>query len=92
MSKPRTRIINFAILSIFLFLTLFIHFLHHDTGPLGSSSCPACHFQNSTLTTTQTNIFITPELILLDTLGLFSRQADHQVHGIRPASRSPPQA
>jgi len=81
---------NISFLLAFLFLTLFINFLPHDTGLLGGKSCPACHFQNSTLTTTQINFFISPQLTLLDSLRACDCLQTDQVVLISPSSRSPP--
>lgn len=81
---------NISFLLAFLFLTLFINFLHQDTVLQGGNSCPACHFLNSTLTTTQINFFISPQLTLLDTLRTCESLQTDQVVLISPSSRSPP--
>ena len=81
---------NIGFLLAFDFLTLFINFLHQDAGLQGGNSCPACHFQNSTLTTTQINFFISPQLTLLDTLRTCESLQTDQVVLISPSSRSPP--
>lgn len=81
---------NISFLLVFFFLTLFINFLHQDTGLLGGNSCPACHFQNSTLLTTQIHFFISPQLALLDSLRTCDSLQTDQVVLISPSSRSPP--
>jgi len=81
---------NISFLLVFFFLTLLINFLHHDTGLQGGNSCPACHFQNSTLTTTQIHFFISPQLALLDSLRTCDSLQTDQVILISPSSRSPP--
>jgi hypothetical protein len=81
---------NISFLLVFLFLTLCINFLHHHNGLQAGDSCPACHFQNSTLSTTQIHFFISPQLALLDTLKTLERSEHDQIVLISPSSRSPP--
>ncbi len=82
--------LNLSILLAFLFITLGINFFHSETNLSPSHSCPACHFQNSALTTAQVNIFILPQLELIDTLKTISDAQYHQIYYIQPSSRSPP--
>jgi hypothetical protein len=81
---------NVSLLLVFLVLTLCINFLHHHTGLQGGNSCPACHFQNTTLLTAQIDFFISPQLTLLDTLRICQSLRTDQVILITPTSRSPP--
>ncbi len=83
--------LNISFLLVFFILTLFINFLHDHNGLKGGGdSCPACHFQNSTLTTTQIHFFISPQLALLDTLKVPESREKDQIVLILPMSRSPP--
>lgn len=88
----KTTFINGLCLLIFLVLTLSINFLHTETKAQGQNDCPACHFQNSTLTTAQVSVISLPQLRLLEILRLFESLAYEDIHLITPSSRSPPSA
>ncbi len=83
---------NLVFLILFLFLTLFINFLHTEVNLQTCNACPACHFQNSTLATSHINFFLLPELSLLETLKTFEVFQYDYLTSIEPNSRAPPQA
>lgn len=85
------KLFNLAFLFIFFILTLSINFFHCDKNPEKNNFCPACHFQNSTLTTSQINFFHLPQLSLLEIRISFDSFNYTQIYFIHTASRSPPQ-
>lgn len=91
MIREYKKPLNLVFLFTFLFLTLFINFFHTEKNLRKSNSCPACHFQNSTLTTSQINFFHLPQLFLLEIRIAFDSFNYKQIFFIDPASRSPPQ-
>lgn len=91
MSKIQKKYSIIIFLFAFLAVTLFINFFHTEHGLQTSNTCPACHFQNSSLTTNQINFFHLPQLSLLETLKTFETSNHNQFFFITPASRSPPQ-
>lgn len=91
MFREYKKPLNLAFLFTFLFLTLFINFFHTEKSIRTSDSCPACHFQNSTLMTSQINFFHLPQLFPLETRVSFDSFDYRQTFYINPTSRSPPQ-
>jgi len=89
-SRKHTKIAGFLSLALFLLLTLFINFLHTEDSLQASKSCPACHFQNSTLATNPTPFFLLPRLALLEMLKILDALCINSPAYIESASRSPP--
>jgi hypothetical protein len=83
---------NIIFLTLFLFLTLFINFLHTEDSLQTNNNCPACHFQNSTQATSQINFFLLPQLALLEILKTFEVFQYDYLICVEPNSRAPPQA
>ena len=92
MSRKQRDILIFAILSLFLLPTLFINFFHTEKNIHGSNACPACHFQNSTLATSQIPFFLLPQLTLLEILNALEVFQYKYLICVEPTSRAPPQA
>ncbi|MBN1272711.1 MAG: hypothetical protein JXB26_10630 [Candidatus Aminicenantes bacterium] len=89
--KKKLKIpLNVGFLCFFFLLTLFIHFFHTEKNLQSSNECPACHFQNSTLTTQQIHFFHLPPLIHLGDLNTSERIDSSQQIVIEALSRSPP--
>lgn len=84
--------LNLAFLLIFFGITLSVNFLHCDCHLRKPSSCPACHFQNSTLTTAQIHFCTLPQLSLLYALGTKETVTHLEIVTVPTSSRSPPQA
>jgi hypothetical protein len=91
MSKIQKKYSNLIFLCVFLAVTLFINFFHTEHALQTSNACPACHFQNSTLITSQITFFHLPQLSLLETLKTFETSHYNQLFFITPPCRSPPQ-
>lgn len=91
--QPRARThVHILFLLIFLGVTLFINLFHTEHTIEASNACPACHFQNSSLTTPQIPFFHLPQLSLLEALKTAEPALYHQIFLIIPSNRSPPQA
>jgi hypothetical protein len=91
MSINRIKLFNLAFLFIFLLISLFINFFHTEKNIQPNHFCPACHFQNSTLTTNQIHFFHMPQLYLMEILQTFESSNSRQTFFLDPTSRSPPQ-
>jgi hypothetical protein len=90
MNTKQRKLFNLAFLFIFFILTLSINFFHCEKNSEENKFCPACHFQNSTLTTTQINFFHLPQLSLLEIRIIFDSFNYKQTFFVNPTSRSPP--
>lgn len=90
MTKKYKKRANVIFLFLFLGVILFINFFHTEKDIQNNKDCPACHFQNSTLTTSQINFFHLPQLYLLETIKTFDSFNYEELFYIEPASRSPP--
>jgi len=88
-SKTRYHLV---FLFIFLLTTLFINYFHTNECFRTHNLCPACHFQSSTLATSQINFFHLPQLTLLEILKTFEVFQYDCLICVEPNSRAPPQA
>lgn len=79
-------------LFIFLSVTLFVNFSHTEKTLTDSDNCPACNFQNSSLTTNQINFFHLPPPSLLSLFKLTKSFNFEYILFVNPSSRSPPQS
>jgi len=85
------KLLNLAFLIIFLSLILSINYFHTDKTLICNNDCPACHFLNSTFTTSQINFFHHPQLSLLEIIQTFESFQYKQISLTNPLSRSPPE-
>jgi len=90
MDKSKRKIFNLVFLFLFLNLTLFINFFHTEEIISDTDNCPACQFQNSSITTSQINFFILPPPPITGNLEDFYSFDYHSIIYIEPSSRSPP--
>jgi len=81
-----------AFLFLFLFVTLFINFFHTEKTLCKNDTCPACNFQNSSLTTSQINFFHLPPPSILSLFKLTESFNYEYILLVDPSSRSPPQS
>lgn len=91
MIKGHKRNLIPAFLFIFLFVTLFINFFHTEKTLTESDNCPACNFQNSSLTTSQINFFHLPPPSIFSIFKLTESFNYEYILLVDPSSRSPPQ-
>lgn len=91
MTRKYRKYFNIAFLLIFLGLTLSINYIHTEDTLQRSDSCPACHFQNSTMATAQIDFFHLPQLSVLEIIKVFESFHIQLLVSITPSSRSPPQ-
>jgi len=89
--KKHQKLSSLVFLFLFLSVTLCINFFHTENSTQTNHNCPACHFQNSTLATSQINFFHLPQLMLLEMLKTFETFHNNSLCFINPSSRSPPQ-
>lgn len=89
--KKYKRFSLLLFLSAFLSITLFINYFHTEDGIISKTDdCPACHFLNSSYTTSQIHFFHLPPPAaagLLENIYFFTYT---QNTFIIPLSRSPP--
>jgi len=91
MGIKKTKLFNLAFLLTFLLVTVFINFFHTEKTTRDNDNCPACHFLNSTFTTSQINFFHIPPPSISGILKTFESFNYAFVFTINPSSRSPPQ-
>lgn len=91
MIKGYKKYFNLAFLITFLFVSLFINFFHTEKTLTQNDNCPACQFQNSSITTSQINFFYIPPPSILSINK--SSESFNYTHFffVDPTSRSPPQ-
>jgi hypothetical protein len=93
MKTVRTRAaLRMLLLMAFAAITLSINFLHTETGPRSSSDCPACHFLNSSLSTSPGVVIALPALLYQGTLTAVEPVLSPEVVVLSRCSRSPPSA
>jgi len=91
MVTKRKEFFGILLLLLFVSTILSINFLHSETTISGDDDCPACHFQNSSITTCQINTFFLPQPSfsgILKTIEFFHYA---YLYTIDPNSRGPPQ-
>jgi hypothetical protein len=88
----KRKYLNLTFLFIFFSVTLFINFFHTEETLTEERDCPACQFMHSSLTISQINFFILPQLSVIGFLQTI--QSSHYVNilAVHPFSRSPPQS
>jgi len=84
------KFLNLAFLLVFLSLTLFINFFHTEHSFSANDNCPACHFLNSTFTTSHINFFHLPPPSVSGILSFYYSFNYTETFSIIPSSRSPP--
>jgi hypothetical protein len=90
-NKRKIKLLNLAFLFVFLSLTLFINFFHTEENITDTDNCPACQFQNSSITISQINFFILPPPPITGEVDVFYSFDCHSTFFIEPSSRSPPE-
>jgi hypothetical protein len=91
MSSKGRKLTSLVLLLAFLSVLVFIDLFHTDTGTLKDTSCPACHFQNSSIGISYEVVIELPDLVFLGLMdGVVS--SDYEASRARSiAARSPPQ-
>jgi hypothetical protein len=92
MSRRKRDLFFLGVLGIFLFAILFIHFFHTEKGLRSEGSCPACHFQTTSLAVGLTMAFDLPRLSFVETLPVWESHVESQSVSFDLVSRSPPSA
>jgi hypothetical protein len=92
MNRRRRGLLFLGVFTVFLFATLFIHFFHTEKGLLPDSSCPACHFQTSSLAVGLCLAIILPRLLLVEILPVWESRSESRAVFFDLVSRAPPPA
>jgi hypothetical protein len=90
-ARARTGL-RIAVLLAFAVVTLGINFAHTEKTVAGGKDCPACHFLNSSLSTSPGVVFLVPALLCQGTLPAVEPCRASEVVVLSRSSRSPPQA
>jgi len=90
MSRRRRGLFFLGVFAVFLFATLFINFFHTEKGLRPDSSCPACHFQTSSLAVGLSLTIILPRLLLVAVLSVWESKLEIPAVLFDLVSRPPP--
>jgi len=90
MSRRRRGLFFLGVFSAFLFATLFVHFFHNEKGLRPDSSCPACHFQSSSLAVGLSLAIVLPRLSLIEILPVWESRCETPAVSLDLVSRPPP--
>ena len=91
MATKQREFIGLFLLLFFVSTILSINFLHTETTVSEDDNCPACHFQNSSITTHQINTLFIPQPSISGILKTFEFFHYTYLYAIDPNSRAPPQ-
>jgi hypothetical protein len=92
MSRRKRGLVVLGVFTIFLFASLFVHFFHTEKGLSPDSSCPACHFQTSSLAVGLSLAVTLPQLLLVEVLSVGESHSEILAVFSELVSRSPPTA
>jgi len=86
----RRGFIGTFLLVLFVTAILSVNFLHSETTVSEDDNCPACHFQNSSITTQVINTFFIPQPSISGILKTIEFFQYTYLFAIHPNSRAPP--
>ena len=92
MSRRRRGLVFLGVFVVFLFATLFVHFFHTEKGLATERSCPACHFQTTSLAVGLSLTIILPRLLLVEVLPVWEYDLETRALIFDLVSRPPPLA
>jgi hypothetical protein len=92
MSSQKRTGLRIIVLLAFAGITLGINFFHTETGIIGRTDCPACHFVTSSLSTSPVVVFVVPALVCQGALAPVEPMRSDEFIVLSLCSRSPPQA
>gem|GEM_PF-1369908 len=78
------------VFGVFLATILLVNFFHTEKSPFPSSSCPACHLQQTSLATGVALVLYVPQLLLLEILPIPECSIEISALAIDLVTRSPP--
>jgi hypothetical protein len=90
MVQRRSAVLALGIFLLFFFVLLAVNFSHTEKSFRPSESCPACHFQQSSLSVGPALPVQLPPLFLIAILPCLDSSQKTPVFSISLASRSPP--
>ncbi|MBN2409523.1 MAG: hypothetical protein JXE07_07270 [Candidatus Aminicenantes bacterium] len=92
MSRRQRGLVFLAVFSSFLLATLFVHFFHTEKGIHPEGTCPACHFQTSSIAVGLSPAIILPPLLRIEILPILESDIEGPALFFDLLSRSPPSA
>jgi hypothetical protein len=92
MSRRKRGLIFLGVFVSFVLATLFVHFFHTEKGIHPDGTCPACHFQTSSLAVGLSLAIILPQLLLVEVLPVWESDIETPALFFDRVSRSPPSA
>jgi hypothetical protein len=92
MRRRRNGLIFLGVFASFLLATLLVHFFHTEKGIHPAGTCPACHFQTSSLAVGLSLAIILPQLLLVEVLPIWESDIETPALFFDLVSRSPPSA
>jgi hypothetical protein len=90
MSRRKRGLIFLGVFASFVLATLFVHFFHTEKGIHSDGTCPACHFQTSSLAVGLSLAIILPQLLLVEVLPVWESDIKSPAIFFDFVSRSPP--
>jgi hypothetical protein len=92
MIKSPKKHILFLFSFMFLALTLLVNFFHTEKTLKDERSCPACHYQNSSLASQTIHFFYHPQIFLIEKIKTFESFNYSSFIPTSFSPRGPPQA
>ncbi len=92
MRLRRRGLIFLGVFASFLLAVLLAHFFHTERGIHSCGSCPACHFQTSSLAVGLSTAVILPRLLPAEILPVCESDPESPALFFDLVSRSPPSA
>jgi hypothetical protein len=92
MRRKNRSLVFLGIFASFLLATLLVHFFHTEKGIHPDGTCPACHFQTSSLAVGLSLAIILPRLLLVEVLPVWESDDETPALFCDLVSRSPPPA
>jgi hypothetical protein len=90
MSRRGRGFVFILVFSSFLLTLLLVNFFHTEKGPRCSSSCPACHLQQTSLAAGLAPVLHLPQLLLVEILVAADFLPETSAFAIDLVNRSPP--
>jgi hypothetical protein len=90
MSRTTRGLFVFGLFGVFLFASLFVNFFHTEKGPRPDATCPACHFQTTSLAVALILAIVLPRLLFVEILSVREHDLETPAIIFDLVSRPPP--
>ena len=90
MYRRRRGLVFLAVFASFFLATLLVHFFHTEKGLRPEGTCPACHFQTSSLAVGLSLAIVLPTFLLVEVLPISESDVKNPALFFHLVSRSPP--